>query len=214
MKFGLPDAVCSVGTITWVVRHQWARLDIAQLDHYIYNFNHTTASTYSFMQAYLGMLSQWNSIFKYLTITTSVLPGNCNCKATSQTDADLKAVNGRVKHCVRDTSSNGEPAPKCGKYTNIYICNAYTPEQSAQIGKYAEENRPARHFCNYCAQGYPQSRLCNCASCYTMQKMWELNFGDLMLDYQIAKFYSPPITLAIWYISFSLLVVVLFVAYS
>ena len=121
MKFGLPDAVCSVGTITWVVRHQWARLDIAQLDHYIYNFNHTTANTYSFMQAYLVMQSQWNSIFKYLTITTSVLPGNCNCKATSQTDADLKAVNGRVKHCVRDTSSNGEPAPKCGKYTYIYI---------------------------------------------------------------------------------------------
>ena len=56
----------------------------------------------------------------------------------------LKAANEGVKCCVEDANVNGtEPTAKRGKY------NDYTPEQCAQIGKYAAENGPtraAKHF--------------------------------------------------------------------
>lgn len=58
-------------------------------------------------------------------------------------EKDFNSANAKVKDCLKRESSKALTLTTRGKY------NDYTPEERAQIGKYAEENGPTRatkHF--------------------------------------------------------------------
>ena len=70
------------------------------------------------------------------------MPGKVDAQSSSLTEKDLKLANKRVKSCLEDAKTD-PPKAKRGKY------NVYTPDERAQIGRYASENGPtraAKHF--------------------------------------------------------------------
>lgn len=94
------------------------------------------------------------ALLKYIRKANEALPDKQTCP--SLTEKDLKAANERVKKCLECEPDSREGQPhtptKRGKY------NDYTPEQRAQIGKYAAENGPtraAKHFSQLLKRSIP-----------------------------------------------------------
>ena len=84
------------------------------------------------------------ALLKYLERKRSALPDERACSSTSLTGKDLKLANQAVEQCLRkDSATLVTPKETWMKY------NDYTPEQQAEIGRYAAENGPTRaatHF--------------------------------------------------------------------
>ena len=84
------------------------------------------------------------ALLKYLERKRSALPDERACSSTSLTGKDPKLANQTVEQCLcKDSAMSVKPKVKQTKY------NDYTPEQQAEIGRYAAENGPTRaatHF--------------------------------------------------------------------
>ena len=82
-------------------------------------------------------------LLKYLERKRSALPNEQACSSTC-TGKDLKLANQAVERCLRkDSATSVNLKEKRMRY------NDYTPEQRAEIGRYAAENGPTRaatHF--------------------------------------------------------------------
>ena len=89
-------------------------------------------------------------LFKYLKREKDSLPENQSCP--SLTEKNLKSANEKVKDCLKRESSKAQTPTTRGKY------NDYTPEQRAQIGKYAAENGPTR-AANHLDLGWAQRQI-------------------------------------------------------
>ena len=75
------------------------------------------------------------ALLKYLERKRSALPDERAYSSTSLTGKDLKLANQAVEQCLRkDSATSVKPKEKRTKY------NDYTPEQRAEIGRYAAEN--------------------------------------------------------------------------
>ena len=84
------------------------------------------------------------ALLKYLERKRSALPDERACGSTSLMGKDLKLANQAAEQCLRKYSvTSVKPKEKRTKH------NDYTPEQRAEIGRYAAENGPtraAKHF--------------------------------------------------------------------
>ena len=78
------------------------------------------------------------ALLKYFEREKDPLPDKQNCP--SLTEKDLKSANEKVKDCLKKESSKAQTPTTRGKL----VKRLYTPEQRAQIRKYAAENGPTR----------------------------------------------------------------------
>ena len=83
------------------------------------------------------------SLLKIFKIQNPVLPSSSTCAYSSLSRKDLDHVNKEVMSALAGENSSKKIATPRGRY------NSYSPEEKAQIGKYALENgntRATRHF--------------------------------------------------------------------
>ena len=102
------------------------------------------------------------ALLKYLERKRSALPDERACSSTSLTGKDLKLANQAVEQCLRkDSETSVKPKEKRTRY------NDYTPEQRAEIGRYAAENGPTRAATHF-------SRVLNTNFLITACGAWEM----------------------------------------
>ena len=91
------------------------------------------------------------ALLKYLKREKDPLPDKENCPLL--TEKELNSANAKVKDCLKRELSKARTLLTRGKY------NDYTPEQRAQIGKYAAKNGPtraAKHFSKLMSRNIPK----------------------------------------------------------